>query len=132
MLIIEMNHPLTGHEMHSTVGVFIEEVARKKAEAEAELKRLEAEAAAIRSRAQEEAESEKARILSETERASGRLVEMAEAQIESAMRSARSDLREFAAELSGQLAEDLVRKEINDKDQESLFEEGLRSLEAGA
>ena len=106
-------------------------VARKKAEAVAELKRLEAQAAAIRVRAKDEAEAERTRILEETQRSSERLVQISEARIEGAMRTARAELRQFAAELSVQLAEELVRKEINEKDQEILFDEGIRSLEAG-
>jgi len=108
------------------------DVRTQRAAAEEDLKKLEKEAATIRARATEEAEAEKVRILEDSEHAATRMVEMAEAQIEGAMREARRDLRKYATTLSGEMAEEILRKEIKAKDKETLFEEGVKSLEMGA
>jgi F-type H+-transporting ATPase subunit b len=106
------------------------EAARAKLEeVEARLSRLDAEMVALRDQSQREAAEERERIRLSTEQETQKLREQAQREIESAGKAARQQLREFAAEQSVQLAEEMIRRDIKPEDDARLFK--LRVEELG-
>jgi F-type H+-transporting ATPase subunit b len=98
-------------------------------EVEARLARLDAEMVALRDQSQREAAEERERIRLSTEEETRKLREQAQREIESAGKAARQQLREFAAEQSVQLAEEMIRRDIKPEDDARLFK--LRVEELG-
>ena len=101
----------------------------KLSEVEARLTRLDAEMVALRDQSQQEAAAERERIRLSTEDEIRKLREQAQREIESAGKAARQQLREFAAEQSVQLAEEMIRRDIKAEDDARLFD--LRVEELG-
>jgi ATP synthase F0 subunit b len=93
---------------------------QKLAEVEARLSTLNAEVAAVREQAHKEAEEERARIERQAEEDARKLRELARREIESAGKAARAELREYAAEQSVRLAEEMIRREMRPEDDERL------------
>jgi F-type H+-transporting ATPase subunit b len=108
------------------------EARKRKAEAEQTLAKLAEEAAVIKENAVKDAEEERERILEQARQNADRILELAEQRIDSAGREARQDLRRYTAQLSAELAEEILRKEIGPEDLEQMFEEGLKNLEGEA
>lgn len=98
-------------------------------EVEARLSRLDDEVASLREQSEKEAKEERARISRSTEDETRKLKEQAQREIESAGKAARQQLREFAAQQSVQLAEEMIRRDINPEDDARLFK--LRVEELG-
>jgi F-type H+-transporting ATPase subunit b len=94
---------------------------QKLSEVEARLSTLDAEVAAVREHAQREASEERARIESQVEEEIRKLREQARREIESAGKAARAELREYAAEQSVRLAEEMIRRELRPEDDARLI-----------
>ena len=98
-------------------------------EVEARLSKLDAEVASVREQSQREAAEERERIKRSTEEETRKLREQAQREIESAGKAARQELREFAAEQSVRLAEEMIRRDIKAEDDARLV--SLRVEELG-
>lgn len=98
-------------------------------EVEARLARLDAEVASIREQSQKEAAEERERTRRSTESETQKLREQAQREIESAGKAARQELREFAAEQSVRMAEEMIRRDIRPEDDALLV--SLRVEELG-
>ena len=98
-------------------------------EVEARLARLDAEVASVREQSEREAAEERERIRRSTEEETRKLREQAQREIESAGKAARQELREFAAEQSVRLAEEMIRRDIKPEDDARLV--SLRVEELG-
>lgn len=100
----------------------------KLAEVEARFATLDAEVAAVTDRARLEAEAEKQRINEATDLEIGKAREQAKREIESAGKTARHDLRRFAAQESIRLAEAMIVKEITPEDDARLTNVNLQEF----
>lgn len=98
-------------------------------EVEARLSRLDEEVKSVREQSEREAAEERERIRRATEEETRKLREQAQREIESAGKAARADLREFAAEQSVRLAEEMIRRDIRPEDDARLV--SLRVEELG-
>jgi F-type H+-transporting ATPase subunit b len=98
-------------------------------EVEARLAKLDAEVASVREQSEREAAQERERIRKSTEEETRKLREQAQREIESAGKAARQELREFAAEQSVRLAEEMIRRDIKPEDDARLV--SLRVEELG-
>ncbi|HUQ32229.1 MAG TPA: ATP synthase F0 subunit B [Pyrinomonadaceae bacterium] len=98
-------------------------------EVEARLARLDADVASVRQQSEREATEERERIRKSTEEETRKLREQAQREIESAGKAARQELREFAAEQSVRLAEEMIRRDIKPEDDARLV--NLRVEELG-
>jgi F0F1-type ATP synthase membrane subunit b/b' len=97
-------------------------------EVEARLARLDSEVETIHAQAQREAEDERARIKRATEEEMRRLREQAQREIEGAGKAARQELRQYAAEQSVRLAEELIRRDMRVEDDARLMSDYVESL----
>ena len=111
----------------------LDQAAKEKAAADAKMdelsarmNRLDAEIADIRQQAAREAEAERQRMEVENKTDAEKLRNLAGREIEGAKQSALVQLREFAAEKSVELAEQMIRKELTPQDDAKL----LRSVSA--
>ncbi len=92
------------------------------------LKQLDAEVAEVRAQAQNEADGERARIERSTEEDIRKLREQSQREIESAMKTARAELRSYTAEQSVRLAEEMIRRDIRPEDDARLVREYVGEL----
>ena len=97
-------------------------------EVETRLAKLDAEVEAVRVQAQREAAEERSRIERQTEEDARKLREQARREIESASKAARASLREYAAEQSVRLAEDMIRREMRPEDDARIVSEYVEEL----
>ena len=98
-------------------------------EVEARLAKLDEEVARVRSQSEKEAGEERERIKRSTEEESQKLRIQSQREIESAGKAARQELREFAADQSVRMAEELIRRDIKPEDDARLVR--LRVEELG-
>lgn len=98
-----------------------QEAERKLAELEARLGRLDQEIAEIRAQSERESEAEAERIAQSAQADAEKIGQTAQREIEGAMRVARLELREFVAEHSVKLAEQIIRREIRPDDNSRMF-----------
>lgn len=97
-------------------------------EVEARLARLNEEVTGIRAQAAREAADERERIRQATEAEMQKLREQSRREIESAGKAARQELREFAAEQSVRLAEEIIRQDIQPEDDARLINLEIEEL----
>jgi F-type H+-transporting ATPase subunit b len=97
-------------------------------EVEGRLARLDAEVASVREQAKREAEAERERIERATEEDARKLREQAQREIESAGKAARQELRRYAAEQSVQLAEQMIRRDMQPEDDARLVSLEIEEL----
>jgi F-type H+-transporting ATPase subunit b len=86
-----------------------EDANRRLAEIEQRLSKLDAEIASMQSTADQEAEAEEARIQAAAEEDRRKIVESAQQEIDAAAKSARRDLKGYAADLAVALAQRQIR-----------------------
>jgi len=113
----------------------LEDLEAKKAAAAAALKELEARLAAVAAEWEAiikqyvaEGEAEKAKILDKANQVAARLKEMAALTIQQETRKAAQALREEVADLSAQMAADLIKEKATLADQQVLVEEYLKKV----
>jgi ATP synthase F0 subunit b len=97
-------------------------------EVEARLTRLDAEVASVHEQTRREADAERERIRKSTEEDARKLREQAEREIQSAGKAAQQELRQFTAEQSVRLAEELIRRDIRPEDDARLVREQVAGL----
>lgn len=97
-------------------------------EVEARLALLDTEVATIREQSAREAADERERIRRATEAETQKLREQAQREIESAGKAARQELREFAAEQSVRLAEEMIRRDMRPEDDSRLISFEIEEL----
>jgi F0F1-type ATP synthase membrane subunit b/b' len=97
-------------------------------EVEARLSRLDSEVTNIRTQSAKEAADERERIRVATEAEIEKLREQSRREIESAGKAARQDLREFTAEQSVRLAEEIIRHDMRAEDDARLINLEIEEL----
>jgi F0F1-type ATP synthase membrane subunit b/b' len=97
-------------------------------EVEARLARLDEEVIRIRAQSAREATEERERIRQATEAEIQKLREQSRREIESAGKAARQELREFAAEQSVRLAEEIIRQDMRPEDDARLINLEIEEL----
>lgn len=118
-----------------TIEQTLNDFEKKKAETEARFKELESklsnlegEREAIMADYLKEGEEEKAKIIQGAHEMAARIKAQAEATINQEIKSAKADLMREIAELSASMAEDLIKKNITEQDQQRLVEEYLEKV----
>jgi len=101
------------------------EAAEKYAALETRLAEIEAERDSILAEYIADGEKEKEKIIANAEDMSARIQAQAQKAIAQEIKKAKDDLKKEIAELSASMAEELVKNNINDQDQERLVEEYL-------
>jgi F-type H+-transporting ATPase subunit b len=99
-------------------------------EVEERLALKDKEVAEIIESARESGEREKARLIQEADNMRVRIIDQAKINIDYELRKAKEALQHEAAEAALQRAEQLIKEEITEQDQDRLFRESLRLLEA--
>jgi F-type H+-transporting ATPase subunit b len=97
-------------------------------EVEARLSRLDTEVSDIRAHAEKEAEEERERIRLSAEQEAAKLRDQARREIESAGKAAQQQLREYAAEQSVRMAEEIIRRDISAEDDVRLIDMEVQEL----
>jgi F-type H+-transporting ATPase subunit b len=104
----------------------------KLAEVEARFANLDVEVSKVRERNAAEIEAERERSRSTTEGELTRMREQAKREIESAGKTLRHELRQFAAQESIRLAEDILRREIGTDEHARLTKRSIEELKGAA
>ncbi|MBI4483707.1 MAG: ATP synthase F0 subunit B [Acidobacteria bacterium] len=91
--------------------------------------RLDAELAEIQQTAAREAEEERQRVVESARSDAEKIVSMARREIDGLMKSARLELKCHTADLSVNLAEEVIRREMRPEDRERIFQGFLEELE---
>ena len=99
---------------------------------EDKLKNIEREIADFRAAAAREMEAERQRLQESAEREGERILEFARTRIEAATRSAKLDLRRYAAGQAVALAETLVRARLDEAARGRLLSRFASELDGGA
>lgn len=100
----------------------------KLAEVEARFANLDAEVLKVKERSAAEIETERERITLATEAELARMREQAKREIESAGKTARHELRRFAAQESVRMAEEMLKKEIGPEQHARLTNRSIEEL----
>lgn len=101
---------------------------RNAAEYRAKISLLDSKVSEIHNELRLEGEAEKARIIAEAARSTEALKAQAKLAAEQEIKKARIEIREEAARLAVQLAEDILKKELSPADQEKLVKGYLNNL----
>lgn len=97
------------------------EAEAKLAEIVGKMSRLDDELRRIKAGAEKEAQEESRRLAAQAEREADKVLERARQEIAGMTRAAQIELKQHAAQLSVQLAEERIRQEISDEDRKRLF-----------
>jgi F-type H+-transporting ATPase subunit b len=97
-------------------------------EVEERLARLDSEVAVIQEQSKREAAEERERIAKSTEAEIVKLSEQSKRDIESAGKTAKFELRRYAAETSVRLAEEVIRREMKPEDDARLISRSVEEL----
>jgi F-type H+-transporting ATPase subunit b len=109
-----------------------QEAEERHARLQRQLAELDSELARIRTTARERAEAERDRIVADARAAAQRVRDDARVAIDQELRRAREELRREAAELSVELAGELLRGEVGAADRERLLDGFIGDVEASA
>ncbi len=93
----------------------------KLAEIETRMSGLDGEIQALRAEAEKQAQEDQRRILEEAERDAQKVLDRARQEIAGMTRAAQIELKKHAAELAVRLAEESIRRGIDDEDRKRLF-----------
>ncbi|MDJ0849733.1 MAG: F0F1 ATP synthase subunit B [Myxococcota bacterium] len=107
-----------------------QEAEERHARLQRQLADLEAELTQIRTTARERAETERERILADARASAERVRQDASIAIDQELRRARQELRREAADLSVELAGELLRSEVSDSDRDRLLDEFISKVES--
>jgi len=97
---------------------------------EEKLRGLEAEIAAFKASSAREMEAERQRLQQASAEEAARLLESARAQVETALRGAKQDLKNYAAQQSVARAEELIRTRLDDAGRRRLVSQFMATLES--
>ncbi len=124
---LKQRSALLQQEMDDSERARKESLARL-AELEGKLKAFESEAARIRQDAVDEGEKLKKQIIAEAEIASRRLLDKAQAEVESETIKARGRLKKEAVEMAMAMAADMLKKNVNEKDHQGAVKQYAQSV----
>jgi F0F1-type ATP synthase membrane subunit b/b' len=99
-------------------------------EVEERLAGMSDQISSINQRSKTEAEVERQRIAQSTQEEIAKLTAQAQREIENAAKVAKSDLRNFAAEQSVRMAEDLIRRDMRPEDDARLMMHNVEEMGA--
>jgi ATP synthase F0 subunit b len=105
-----------------------EQAQKQLAEVSARLDRLDQEVAQIRVEAEREAERESERIHQAALADAEKIRQMAQREIEGAVKAARGELRAFVAEQSVEMAETIIKREIKPEDNSRMISRYVEEL----
>jgi F-type H+-transporting ATPase subunit b len=108
-----------------------DEADKKMRELDLRLARLDRELAEIRSLSERERQTESERIERETGQSIEKLRAASRREIEAAKQVAIFELREFAANKSVEMAEQIIRQEITPEDDRRLIDRAAKALNKG-
>jgi F-type H+-transporting ATPase subunit b len=97
---------------------------------EEKLRRLEEEIAAFKASAVREMEAESRRLQQSSEEEGARILESARAQMEAAVRGAKLELKNYAAQQSVTLAEELIRTRLDDAGRRRLVAQFVTTIQS--
>ena len=97
---------------------------------EEKLRGLEAEIAAFKASAVREMEAERQRMQQSSAEEAARILESARAQTDTAVRGAKLELKNYAAQKSVALAEELIRARLDDSGRKRLVTQFVATLES--
>lgn len=106
-----------------------DEAAKKYAEYEQRLKSIEGEMQTLITGLQKDGELERKRLIETAEQQVAALKSNSERMLQQELRKAKEDLKREAVGLAGQLAEDLIRKNVTPEDQGRLVGQYLEKME---
>lgn len=104
----------------------------KLSEVEARFATLDEEVAKVKERTAAEVQAERERISTTTEAELARMKDQAKREIESAAKTVRHELRQFAAQESIRLAEEILKKEIGPDEHARLSTRSIEELRGAA
>jgi len=105
-----------------------EAAQRKAQELESKLKAFEGERKEILAQYRADGLAEKERILAEARDRAKQILEQAEMSIQYEMQSAKEKLKQDVVALAAQRAEEIIAREMTDKDQDRLVDEFIEKL----
>jgi F-type H+-transporting ATPase subunit b len=105
-----------------------EAAQRKTQELESKLKAFEGERKEILAQYRADGLAEKERILAEARDRAKQILEQAEMSIQFEMQSAKEKLKQDVVALAAQRAEEIIAREMTDKDQDRLVDEFIEKL----
>lgn len=97
---------------------------------EEKLRHLEEEIAAFKASAAKEVEAERQRLRQAAAEEAEKILESARAQMETSVRAAKLDLKSYAAQQAVELAEELIRRRLDDPSRKLLVSQFVAGLEA--
>jgi F-type H+-transporting ATPase subunit b len=100
----------------------------KLSEVESRFANLDAEVSKVKERSAAEIEAERERIRSTTDGELARMRDQAKREIESTGKTVRHELRQFAAQESVRMAEEILRKEIGPEEHARLTNRSIEEL----
>jgi F-type H+-transporting ATPase subunit b len=106
-----------------------EEARRKYAEYDARLKGIAVESKALIAELKKDGELERTRIIQEAEAQARSLQEVSSRIMSQEVRRAKEELKREAVALAGELAEELIRKNMTAEDQKRIVNEYLSKME---
>jgi len=109
------------HEQITEAEKVRRESEAKLAEIQSRMSHLDEELKALKESAEREAQAEYQRLIAVAERDAQKIIDRARQEIDGMMRAARLELKTHAGELSVQLAEEIIRREITDEDRGRIF-----------
>ncbi len=101
---------------------------RKYAEYEAKLSTMDEQAKRILKSFTEQGESEKEKIIAQAHEAAERIKAQAEFYVQQELAKAKTELQTEVADMAVKMAEDLIRKNLNEKDHHRLISEYLERV----
>jgi F-type H+-transporting ATPase subunit b len=99
---------------------------------EEKLQHLEEEIAAFKASAAREMEAERQRLTQSAAEEAEKILQFARAQTEVAVRAARLELKSYAAELAVELAEEIIRRRLDEAGRKKLVSDFLERVESSA
>jgi F-type H+-transporting ATPase subunit b len=139
VLVVVARKPIRGFfaERHDRIANDVESAARQRKEAEERYARLQRQVAAldtelegIRVTARERAAAERERMLEDARAAAERIRREARLAVDQELRRARQELRREAADLSIELAGDLLARQVTEADRDRLIDELIARVES--
>jgi F-type H+-transporting ATPase subunit b len=109
------------HEQITEAEKVRRESEAKLAEIQSRMSHLDEELKALKESAEKEAQAEYQRLIGEAERDAQKIIDRARQEIDGMTRAAHIELKAHAGELSVQLAEEIIRREITDEDRGRIF-----------
>lgn len=113
----------------------LEDLEKKKSEAEVRFKELELKLADMADEREKiladyirDGEEEREKIIANAKEMAERIKKQAEVTIDQEIKAAKADLVAEIANMSANMAEDLIKSNINDEDQARLVEESLKTI----